>query len=180
MTDAKLFIIVYSLVGAYFSSKMIRLVLLLSPAACVNSGAFIGGLVQILLDAHAVISSGGATATATATDAGATARTGSSSSAPKKSAGGGGGGATNPNPKKGTKEPDRAVMGARPGTGAGGGGDGGDGDSASLSSELAELQQLWEENVEMRRSCPLMTLGMVSCSLDGSLMAPLIACLIAP
>ena len=166
MTDAKLFIVVYSLVGAYFSSKMIRLVLLLSPAACVNSGAFIGGLVQILLDAHAKIISGGATATATATDAGATVRAGSSSSAPKKLAGGGGGGGgTNPNPKKGTKEAGRAVPGARPGTGAGGGGDGGDGDptplSSPLSSELAELQQLWEENVEMRRSCPLMTLGMV-------------------
>ena len=171
MTDAKLFIVVYSLVGAYFSSKMIRLVLLLSPAACVNSGAFIGGLVQILLDAHAEIISGGATATATATatvtDAGAAVRAGSSSSAPKKSAGGGGGGGgtTNPNPKKGTKEAGRAVPGARPGTGAGGGGDGGDGDptplSSPLRSELAELQQLWEENVEMRRSCPLMTLGMV-------------------
>ena len=160
MTDAKLFIVVYSLVGAYFSSKMIRLVLLLSPVACVNSGAFIGGLVQILLDAHAKIISGGATATATATatvtDAGATVRAGSSSSAPKKSAGGGGGGgggggAANPNPKKGTKEAGRAVPGARPGTGAGGGGDGGDGDptplSSPLSSELAELQQLWEENV---------------------------------
>jgi hypothetical protein len=119
-----------------------------------------------LLDAHAKIISGGATATATATDAGATVRAGSSSSAPKKLAGGGGGGGgTNPNPKKGTKEAGRAVPGARPGTGAGGGGDGGDGDptplSSPLSSELAELQQLWEENVEMRRSCPLMTLGMV-------------------
>ena len=34
-TDARLFVITYVLVGAYFSAKMIRLVLLLSPGACV-------------------------------------------------------------------------------------------------------------------------------------------------
>ena len=39
--DAKVFALTYSLVGAYFSSKMIRLVLLLSPGACVMaSGSF--------------------------------------------------------------------------------------------------------------------------------------------
>ena len=31
-TDGKIFLLLYSLLGAYFSSKMIRLVLLLSPA----------------------------------------------------------------------------------------------------------------------------------------------------
>jgi len=32
-SDAKLFLVVYTLIGGYFSGKMIRLVLLISPAA---------------------------------------------------------------------------------------------------------------------------------------------------
>ena len=46
-TDQKVFMVVYSCVGAYFSSKMIRLVLLLSPAACVNAGVFTSVLLEI-------------------------------------------------------------------------------------------------------------------------------------
>ena len=44
------------MIGAYFSSKMIRLVLILSPAACVNAGAFLGGMIQVTLTAHREIS----------------------------------------------------------------------------------------------------------------------------
>jgi dolichyl-diphosphooligosaccharide--protein glycosyltransferase len=38
LSDAKIFVICYFLISGYFSSKMIRLVLLLAPAACITSG----------------------------------------------------------------------------------------------------------------------------------------------
>jgi len=50
-TDAKIFFLLYAFLGSYFSAKMIRLVLLLSPAACIAGGACLGGLVDMTVTA---------------------------------------------------------------------------------------------------------------------------------
>eukprot|EP00967_Tisochrysis_lutea_P125185 scaffold210149_cov33-Tisochrysis_lutea.AAC.1 len=52
-SDAKLFLVVYTIVGGYFSGKMIRLVLLISPAASVCAGGFIDFAIRFLMDAIA-------------------------------------------------------------------------------------------------------------------------------
>jgi hypothetical protein len=49
-SDAKLFLVVYTMVGGYFSGKMIRLVLLISPAAAVCAAGFIDFCIAFLMD----------------------------------------------------------------------------------------------------------------------------------
>jgi len=50
-SDAKIFFLLYAFLAAYFSSKMIRLVLLLSPAASIAAGAFLGGVIDMTVTA---------------------------------------------------------------------------------------------------------------------------------
>jgi len=52
LTDAKIFLGLYCLIGYYFSGKMIRLVLLLSPAAAIAAGNFIGMFIQFTVEAY--------------------------------------------------------------------------------------------------------------------------------
>jgi asparagine N-glycosylation enzyme membrane subunit Stt3 len=45
-TDARIFVAAYFLVAGYFSAKMVRLVLLLGPAAACTSGVALGALMD--------------------------------------------------------------------------------------------------------------------------------------
>ena len=52
LDDGKLFLLVYFVVSAYFSSKMIRLVLIMSPATAALAGTFVGGLIDFTKAAY--------------------------------------------------------------------------------------------------------------------------------
>ena len=56
-SDAALFLLTYLCIGMYFSGKMVRLVLLLSPPAAVAAGVYIGAVIRMATNAW---SSGGA------------------------------------------------------------------------------------------------------------------------
>ena len=54
-TDALLFVLTYSLIAAYFSLKMIRLVLILSPGACCCGAIGLASAIEVAVDAWRVL-----------------------------------------------------------------------------------------------------------------------------
>ena len=139
-TDAKIFLLTYSLVGAYFSAKMIRLVLLLSPGACVCAGAFIATAIDVTIEAYGTPIEGEGGPSQQQQKAAAAAapprpnKPGQppQSAKPKVSATG------KPLTAREQREAARARQEERP---------------PSLKDDFEELRQIWDENVEMRRSC---------------------------
>ena len=145
LTDARLFVITYVLVGAYFSAKMIRLVLLLSPGACVVAGIAVNATIRMTKDAFdAELPEEQEAADASKQPSAAVAGKGGG-----KGGGGGGGGrgGGGRGGGRGGGPSDKHKGGRRPGPAAA------DEPITSLQEEFDELQEIWDENVETRRTC---------------------------
>lgn len=141
-SSAGLFIIAYALIGAYFSGKMIRLVLLLSPAACVASGACIALAIRLTIDAYntPIDEHGNRIPQA------GTANTPQGRSADGRHGSGRGGDGRG----RGRGERGRGPRGRN------------EGDAPpTMTDELSELQEIWDENVETRRTCGLVFLSVM-------------------
>jgi dolichyl-diphosphooligosaccharide--protein glycosyltransferase len=163
-SDAAVFVLTYVLVGAYFSAKMIRLVLILSPGACVVAGVAVSAAIRVTKEAFEAESPEEAAAKAVSQEATAAKERGGA-------AGGKGGG-------RDKHRGDKHRGGGADGRGGGGGRGGGRGDgrgggragargdgrgdgrgggeelgSLSFEEEFNELREIWDENVETRRTC---------------------------
>jgi len=147
MTDARIFILTYSLVGGYFSLKMIRLVLLLSPGACVLAGIFVTTAIQVTIEAYS-------------TPLEPEEQPDDAKAPPRPPPKGAAAGASGARGGKGAPAP------ARPGatTNKAARARGGRGEeerlrqqqaeqTPSLTDDFDEMRQIWDENVELRRSC---------------------------
>mmetsp|Transcript_50337 Transcript_50337/g.131019 ORF Transcript_50337/g.131019 Transcript_50337/m.131019 type:complete len:775 (-) Transcript_50337:705-3029(-) len=144
--EAKIFLLLFGFIAAYFSSKMIRLVLILSPAACVNAGAFVGGMIDLTVRAHHDLAN--AAAEGESKPAAAAVRRDEKLGSGNGSGGQRGGGSANPKKEKG-----KAAAGSAKEKPP---------EEINLADELSDLTQLWDQNPDTRRTCGIVTLAVTA------------------